>query len=123
MNKEYKWKEFIIDKAVQKAKRLAHTQELTHEEDIQMAKGAAVIQLLDILPTLEIVRDMITQRDILDEVETSEAYKQWSDMVDSNNLVLDTAFSIAKTIFNKDTMEDFEAMFNVRYTVDELLGK
>ena len=119
-NKEMRWKEFIINKGVNKAKRLAHTEELPNKDTVTLSKGAILTEILNIMPTIRTALDNVTNLDIFNELETSEAFDEWSSLVDRNNELMDVAFNVAKSMFNEQTISDYRNRFEIRDMVDEL---
>ncbi len=119
-NKEMRWKEFIINKGVNKAKRLAHTEELPNKDTVTLSKGAILTEILNIMPTIRTALDNVTNLDIFNELETSEAFNEWSSLVDRNNELMDVAFNVAKSMFNEQTLSDFRDRFELQDFMDEL---
>ena len=119
-NKEMRWKEFIIKKGVNKAKRLAHTEELPNKDTVTLSKGAILTEILNIMPTIRTALDNVTNLDIFNELETSEAFNEWSSLVDRNNELMDVAFNVAKSMFSKEVLEDYRARFEIKDVVNEL---
>ena len=119
-NKEMRWKEFIIKKGVNKAKRLAYTEELPNKDTVTLSKGAILTEILNIMPTIRTALDNVTNLDIFNELETSEAFDEWSSLVDRNNELMDVAFNVARSMFNEQTISDYRNRFEIKDMVNEL---
>ena len=123
MNKEQRWRTYLIDKAVQATERIAHTEETSMEDDVRMVKGGLIISLLESLNTIKLVNEMITELDNRNILDTESAYRDWSKMCDRNNEIMDVAYRVAETMFSQQVIQDYKDRFELHDLPQELHGE